>query len=182
MAPAGPPAPSGSSNSLSAWIAEGGPTDATPYGFATSRCTGTKVLPGLHAFTSPSTNLSCFAELTVSPGKPSVPYLTCQTRLTSTSDTSSTPYVYYTGNEVDTQVGHHGYPSDFQKFGQGPVLEYRHQIEVAGLRCRMDPTGLYCVDSKLHSGIRFSDNRIGGYSCLRPDAEDTTGKVTWWMC
>ncbi|MGF6887026.1 hypothetical protein ABIA39_004160 [Nocardia sp. GAS34] len=34
--PAGPPAPSGSSDSLSAWIAEGRPTDATPYGFATS--------------------------------------------------------------------------------------------------------------------------------------------------
>lgn len=58
----------------------------------------------------------------------------------------------------------------------------RHRIEVAGLQCRMDPAGLYCVDNQQYSGIRISDNGIGVYGCLRPDGKDTSDKASWWMC
>ncbi|MEV0297764.1 hypothetical protein [Nocardia sp. NPDC050710] len=151
-----------------AWVDAGTRVDPSKYGTASTQDGASTTLEGGDlAFTSPSGKIKCMTD-----------HHSGRTVLVCLVDLKNPPaepegqqgnwiggWVEY-ARQTLTVGGLHGDPGPFVR-GFGAELPYGSRISWQGNRCRMDSTGLLCVDADAGSGFRISDSGVVPFGCLR---------------
>ncbi|MFI9509556.1 hypothetical protein [Nocardia sp. NPDC052566] len=171
------PAPGAPIAEVVAWIKAGSPA-AGDFHTARQDSGASTDLGEDTAFSSPSgkitcttylqyyTGMSCIVALKNPPPKPA-----------DTIGNWVGGWVYYDRAEM-TVGSPHGDPGPFIR-GRGPELSYGNRLAFGDYSCRMDSTGLYCVDPTAKSGVRMSDAGIVPFGCFQKQANprDTVGEA-----
>jgi hypothetical protein len=167
--PAKPPADGAPIAAVISWVDAGQPADLAGFHTATRDSETTQLKDGV-AFTTPSGRTTCMTGMTsVDKGQ-----LACLAQL---SDGPAKPadagpdgewisgWVDYPGDTL-TVGGMHGDPGQFS-YGKGPQLPYGQRLKFGDYQCRVDQTGLFCVNYAHQSGARISDAGVVPFGCLR---------------
>lgn len=150
-----------------AWVNAGNPVDLTTFHTAKHGNATTNLHDDI-AFSSPSNKLSCITDS--AHGNDG---LVCKATLKTWPDRPKQGggdwepgWVAYSGSNLT--VGE--IRSDQGPFtaGDGLVLPYGSKITFDNYSCRLDLTGLTCVNTQVNSGVTMSDAGIVPHGCLQP--------------
>lgn len=70
----------------------------------------------------------------------------------------------------------HGDPGIFS-YGDGAQLPYGQSLRFGDYRCRMDESGVYCVNYAHRSAMRLSDAGVVPFGCLQPVQPEQGGEA-----
>ncbi|MGK2882035.1 MAG: hypothetical protein ACSLE6_14955 [Mycobacterium sp.] len=175
-APATPPGDGAPIADVIAWVEAGESADKDDFDAAVRDGEVTE-LDGI-AFTTPSGKTRCATgETSYDEG-----VLIC---LTTLADPPPAPPVVdgnwvsgwmdFPGAEL-TLGSVHGDPGIFA-LGDGAQLGYGLSLKFGDYRCRMDESGVYCVNYAHRSGMRISDAGVVPFGCLQPVEPETGGEA-----
>jgi hypothetical protein len=163
---AAPPAAGAPIADVIAWIEAGQPADQRDYRSATRDGTVTQLQDSDVAFTTPSGKTRCMTDSLFSSGE-----LSCLVKLTNPPPQPNgvegqwiAGWVDYDGTTL-TVGSVHGDPGPFI-YGDGGKLPYGQALKFTNFQCRVDETGLFCVNSAHQSAARISDTGVEPFGCL----------------
>jgi hypothetical protein len=157
-----PPGPGASVSAVADWGNAGTPVDQRTYRPTVSGDPDPRETEGVIAFTSPSGKMSCDNE---------GDRVFCDVRLL---DPPPRPAAG-TGNWESGWIGYDAKTAGIGGFaggirvgwGPGPVLPYGSRVTFPNYACRLEPSGLTCVDPAANTGVRINDSGIVPFGCLR---------------
>jgi hypothetical protein len=162
-----PPAPGAPIADVIAWIEAGQPADPRDYHSATREGAVTELEDSDVAFTTPSGKTRCMTDSLFSSGD-----LSCLVKLTSPPPQPNgvegewiAGWVDYGGTTL-TVGSVHGDPGPFI-YGDGGKLPNGQALKFTDFKCRVDETGLFCVNYAHQSAARISDAGIEPFGCLK---------------
>ncbi|QIS15071.1 hypothetical protein [Nocardia arthritidis] len=180
-AKAGPPKPGTPIKEFAAWVQAGTAVDAASYGTVRPSDGGpTQLQSDDRAFVSPTGKIKCTSDY-----QDHIRGLSCLVELKNPPQRPVDDVGHWVGGWVDfpgselTVGSFHGDPGPFVR-GDGAQLGYGSRITVHDFVCRMDTTGLYCVDPTNHAGVQLSDAGVVAFGCLRERAankDETYGLI-----
>ncbi|MFB7716087.1 hypothetical protein [Nocardia sp. NPDC056100] len=168
--PATPPAAGAPLASVVAWVQAGKTVDVTNYHTATTSDGTINNLGSAVAFVSPTKKIQCMTQkqaTTVDQGG-----LSCMVALDNPpSRPTSRNFGNWVGGWVDypgERVGVGAVKGDPGQFllGDGPALAYGSRITFDDFDCRMDQTGLFCVNKSAESALQLSSSGAVPFGCL----------------
>ncbi|MFD0363593.1 hypothetical protein ACFQZZ_19265 [Nocardia sp. GCM10030253] len=155
---------------LESWTRAGHKVEASEYSTARLDSGAVTDLKSDRAFTSPSGKISCITdyehgdqgivclvELKNPPAKPH-----------DGMGNWKGGWIRYTGSKL-TVGAFRGDPGPFVQ-GRGPELPYGSALSMRGFTCRMDSSGLTCVNPAVGSGVQMSDAGVIPFGCLKEQA------------
>ncbi|WP_328405042.1 hypothetical protein [Nocardia sp. NBC_00403] len=152
---------------LESWTRAGSAAD--PVGYRTARLGSGAVtdLKSDRAFTSPSGKISCITDyehgdrgvvcLVELKNPPAEPH--------DGIGNWKGGWIRYTGGKL-TVGAFRGDPGPFVQ-GRGPELPYGSALSIRDFTCRMDASGLTCVNPEAGSGVQMSDAGVIPFGCLK---------------
>jgi hypothetical protein len=152
---------------LESWVQGGSKAD--PAGYATARLDSGTVtdLKSDRAFTSPSRKISCITDY--EHGDQGIFCLVdLKNPLPRPRDGMGNwkgGWIRYSGDKL-TVGAYRGDPGPFVQ-GLGPELSYGSALSIRDYTCRMDTTGLMCVNPAANSGVQMSDAGVVPFGCLQ---------------
>ncbi|MET8649638.1 hypothetical protein [Nocardia aurea] len=153
------------------WVNEGSEVSGTKYATATTDDgVSTELDSGDRAFTSPTGKIKCMSD-----GHEGRHSLVCLVDLKNPPAQPSDRQGNWVGGWVEfsgqtlTVGGLHGDPGPFLR-GYGSQLPYGSRISLHGNRCRMDSSGLLCVNADAGTGFRVSDAGVIPFGCLSEES------------
>ncbi len=164
--PAKPPEAGADIADVITFVEAGRPADVGQFHTATREGSTTQLGTDV-AFTTPSGKTRCMTDSKHFGGA-----LACLVDLTIPPLQPPDVYGQWKGGWVDyegasIEIGSaHGDPGRFS-YGTGPQLPYGNSLAFGDYRCRSDEVGLYCVNYAHQSAVRFSDEGIVPYGCLK---------------
>lgn len=150
-----------------AWIEAGKTVDSAQYHVAMRDGTSTELGEDV-AFITPSGKTNCMTDSKYSAGA-----LACLVDLVDPPPRPEDAYGEWKGGWVDfdgksVAVGSvHGDPGRFTA-GTGPELPYGAALGFGDYQCRVDPAGLFCANRAHGTAVRYSDEGIEPFGCLKP--------------
>lgn len=154
---------------LTAWVQAGQSADRGGFHTVTRDGASTDLGDDV-AFTSPSQKIKC---MTTGKSSPYGEGLSCLVQLVDApARPSSVPgdsnwvggWLDYPGDALNVGA-QHGDPAQFVN-GYGAVLNYGSRLTFGDYDCRMDTSGLTCVDRSAGSGVRINDSGVQPAGCL----------------
>ncbi|MFJ4649998.1 hypothetical protein ACIP5Y_01850 [Nocardia sp. NPDC088792] len=168
-APSGPPAAGAPLSAVVAWVKAGTSVDASTFHTATATDGTVNDLGSAIAFLSPSKKIRCMTPKVVTGYWQG---LTCMATLDNPpARPKSRAEGEWVGGWVDYPgttlgIGHlEGDPGQFT-LGDGNILNYGSRLTFDNYDCRMDQTGLLCVDQTAGSAMQLSSSGAVPFGCL----------------
>ncbi|MFG1797533.1 hypothetical protein [Nocardia sp. NPDC049149] len=167
-APLSPPAAGAPLSTVMAWVRAGTPADIAKFHTATAKSGTVSDLGSAVAFVSPSEKIRCMTSASTKGGQG----LTCMAEL---DNPPSRPAKAKQGNWVGGWIEFpgptlgigsvRGDPGQFT-LGDGASLPYGSRLTFDDYDCRMDETGLFCVNNTAGSAIQLSSAGAVPFGCL----------------